>query len=810
MRYSMKRAIAFALSLTMAFALPLTASAENSLITDIYEDDSSVGRIPAEEISEISKSQTNTDTTTQTQPLPGEDWGDILEEDGANKILGIVLDADEIVLEAGPKKKTVEATVLFEGEVSKEQQTGIYNFIQWKWEDPKGEDADRLRISRRDEGKCDLFGLEGCTGYLTAWVDNQAEGTTGRNNGVLDSDEVYVTVPVTVREYATRIKVREGVDGMTFFTKQKVNLNRLVALYDQDNNEITGWKEEIGWTVVGKNAKVDAKGVATLSKAGTVTFHGIGQRGARVELTLTVADAKKSADSKPVTGFEKTDKKALLDFNTVNKKIGDDNKLTDTLTVTPKTKDGAPTTDIIEWSSKKPEIVSVDGYTGDDEVFPIGLKTSTAQITAHKVGKTTVTATSSSGKKFNFTVTVKATLSDVKISCNKKDVYLGQSIQLNVERAPKQNTDKLTWISSDKKAVKVSNGIANVTLKATAGSKYTITAGKKNGKQSDPFTITPKYAYLASDAFVTPVKSLKKQSILKPQNYYQARNTANTAVKEVGVLGENGEALAISAEELLSWTSSKSTVATISASGAAKGVGTGSTKLTVTAPILKKGKLAIAKATVSLAVKQPVTRLQMKQTAVTAVKNAKTGRFSQPTLKVAKFLPKGSSKGVVKWTPDDNTVVSGVTNKGKVTVAGSEANRSTVVVARETNGATAKVTVSLCNATKNVIVSMTNAADLATVTGNSDKTKNLKANVKLFTSNKEKNKGFTVSAQGFDKDNQKSESVISCTPNKKGIVQVVDNEDGTYSIIPVKAGKVTLTFKTASGKSGKCTLNITL
>lgn len=463
MRYSMKRAIAFVLSLTMALALPLTASAENSLITDIYEEDDSVGRVPGvseDYVPSSSGTETRSGTGSKSSPIDekdkddtGVEWNDETIE---ARILGVVLDQDEIEIEAGLDTPTyVQATVIFDGgqKLTEDQKKEIYTYLKWVWE-PAPTTGDKwstgqinvvrqLDENKKPTGECKLTGLNGGKGYLKVWVDNSTSGTAKRRDNIWQDDEAGITVPVTVKEYASNIIANEKAER-TYYVSQKVDLNSLVDLYDQnydptkkDNSKIPNWNEQIGWTAKdATTAKIDAKGVATLKKAGEdVTFYGIGERGARVELKLNV-QAKTAANF--VKKFDATSegaKKPSIDFADFSK----DQKARKELSVKATSTKAGDITDFVTWSVKNPDVVEI---VEQSDLSNDG--TAKATIEAKKVGKTTVTVTSLSGKKLNFSVTVKATLKSLELEVP-KTVYVGQSVELKVTRVPEQNTDKLKW-----------------------------------------------------------------------------------------------------------------------------------------------------------------------------------------------------------------------------------------------------------------------------------------------------------------------------------------------------------------------------
>lgn len=102
-------------------------------------------------------------------------------------------------------------------------------------------------------------------------------------------------------------------------------------------------------------------------------------------------------------------------------------------------------------------------------------------ITAVKVGKATITATSNTGKKTRIKVTVLKAPAAVSVKPSKKTMKVGQTVQLKASLPKKTASWKLTWTSSNKAVATVSSkGIVEAIAPGTA----TITVKTFNGKKA--------------------------------------------------------------------------------------------------------------------------------------------------------------------------------------------------------------------------------------------------------------------------------------------------------------------------------------
>lgn len=250
--------------------------------------------------------------------------------------------------------------------------------------------------------------------------------------------------------------------------------------------------------------------------------------------------------------------------------------------------------------------------------------------------------------------------------------------------------------------------------------------------------------------------------------------------------------------DMLSWSSNKTKVATVNQNGVVTAQAAGTAKITVSA-LNTSGK--VIKRTATIKVTQVVQKIELSKSDVTVNWNNKAKKDYSVSLKVSKQLPKGAKKETILWrvvgvngsSEEEVITKSGirVNDKGKVTLPVSVPNGTVVKVrARAAYGATATATITVCNPTQKIEVA--NKKETISVTA--------KQPFDL-------GKAYTVVAKKGYTDTKMNEKIISFTANN-GNVKVMRTSKG-YVLYGVKAGKSTVTAKTASGKSAKITFTVT-
>lgn len=199
--------------------------------------------------------------------------------------------------------------------------------------------------------------------------------------------------------------------------------------------------------------------------------------------------------------------------------------------------------DFVEsWKSSNTKVVKVSGK-------PDGTCIITAQ---NKVGTAKITITLKSGLTQNLIVKVqKATVATSKITgiTSKVTIEKGKSLQLNPVLSPISSTEKITYVSSDKKVVAVSKK-GKITAKGIGTAKITV----KSGKKKIACTVTvPGIKNVKSSLRINKGKSVT----IKPKKY--------------GI------------SEKITFSSSNTKVATVSSKGKITGKKKGSAVITVRA-----------------------------------------------------------------------------------------------------------------------------------------------------------------------------------------------------------------------------------
>lgn len=217
----------------------------------------------------------------------------------------------------------------------------------------------------------------------------------------------------------------------------------------------------VNWKSSSENiAKVDANGKVTGVSAGKVTISAISKDGkAKAEYNITVKNV--------------VAKKIKLNASKITIKKGTTYKWL-SVSFTPKN----TTEQKITWSTSNKKVATVD---------------SKGRIKGKGIGKATITATSSNGKKDTIKVTVtKNDLKAKKIKLpTKKNMKVGDTLKLSAEFTPINTTNKkVKWKSSNTKIATVnSKGV----VKAKKAGKVTITATTLDGtKKTSKCKITIK------------------------------------------------------------------------------------------------------------------------------------------------------------------------------------------------------------------------------------------------------------------------------------------------------------------------------
>lgn len=847
MRHSMKRAIAFVLSLTMVLSLPMAASASG--VQDLFDVDAQVAGEGSYDSGSATDtgSDTGSDTSTRPPVFKPEEVEKVLPS-----ILKVVLDKTEMELDAGGLSGELRADLIYDKTAVEKEYKDLISLVKFRtyYKGRLATSNEYLKLdwskeeARTGVARCDIHARKQGNVQVFAFFD-------ANNNGKLEPGEcVSEEITVKITELANDNNTKFYKD-LTFYEGQKVDLNALI-----DNANTTSWEAlegKLSWSVsddsvvsgkTTKTATVDAKGVATMKKEGSAKFFAVGKKhNFAVEVTI---DKKANGNTIKSFNADPSSKKQELTIT------GKSAKPEATLKVIAKATTKADATvlnDYVTWTVKNPKNKTIVEVVPETANVP-GKSTAAdtefkATVKGLDVGKATVTATSSTGKKVNFTVTVKAPLESLTIENTDKVLYTGQSVKLNVVKDPAINQDKLTWKvvgAGDGKPVKDvkvnKDGLLTIGKNPSAkdGGDFKVIVSAKGLAENKcgTYEFAVKKLYLKPVADSTKIKDVMPagaaRMVVPQTNTY---SLADADLQKFDIVDDKGakvENPLVSVADLLTWSSSKAKALSVDAKGNAEALTAGKkVKVTASALIVTKIKangdavVASQKTAAKLVdIVMPVTSLTVKKSVLGVTPNT-TGSNPKPkkvTLQVAQQLPKGCTKEFVSWSivGDDlgatirDTKPGNANSKGELTIPAKATNGCITVQAKAENGAT--VTQKVYVTAKTTKVAFTEKENIVALKPN---TAGKKGTISL---GQQGILGCDVQKKATD-TNTLLEPIVSCTVTGKGGAKVELRkdgklvEDGKYVregnevwITPLRAGNVTIKVTTASGKSASYTLTI--
>ena len=495
------------------------------------------------------------------------------------------------------------------------------------------------------------------------------------------------TCKVTVIKKVTSIKINKS-SALVYIGK---TLTLKAAAYPKDaTNTNIKW-----YTSDSKIAKVSQSGVVTPLKPGTVkitakTVDG----GFKKTCTVTVERAATSVklNKTAVTlnnGKSYTLKATISPSDTTNKTLkwytSNDEVVTVSskgvikavgkgeATITVKTSNGKKATCKVTVkqpvTSVKLSATSITVYMGETAKFSASARPTNANdrkltykianekilslksgvITPKKVGKTTITVTTSNGITAKCTVTVKQHVESLKLNKTSVTLVKGKTYTLVPTIAPSNASEKgVTYTSSNEAVATVSSkGV----ITAVKGGTATITVKSKENNKTAKCKVTvnePVTGVTLSKAedtlFVGSKLTLK--ATVAPEDAY------NKAVK---------------------WYTSDKTVATVDSSGKITAVAPGKATITV------KTTDGDFKATCTITVQRKAEKVELNESSIVINKGATF------TL-IEKVLPEDSHNKNVTWKSSDEKIA--VVNNG--TVSGIERGEAVITVTTEDGGFTAE------------------------------------------------------------------------------------------------------------------------
>ena len=264
----------------------------------------------------------------------------------------------------------------------------------------------------------------------------------------------------------------------------------------------------------------------------------------------------------------------------------------------------------LTWVSSQPSVATV---SNDGIVTPVS------------GGTTTITAMANdgSGVKASCNVTVTEPVSSITLSSSTLSLFVGKATQLTATVSPSTATDKsLTWSTSNSSIATVS---AEGVVKAVGEGKATITATAKDGsgiKASCTVTVT------------VPVSTISLSS--NSLALFVGKSSQLTATVSPTT----------ATNQSLTWSTSNTNIATVSADGIVKAVGEGKAIITATA---KDG--SGVKASCNVTVTVPVSSITLSSNSL----SLDVGKTSQLTATVS---PSTATNKSITWSTSNSSVAT--------------------------------------------------------------------------------------------------------------------------------------------------------
>ncbi len=829
-----KKTMVWALAASMLVATPLTASAAG--LRDVYKVEDGWG----ETVGEPDEKDTRTGTVSAT----GSNTGVLNNE---SKILGISLNKTNIKMEMDgsydPAKtvtEKLEVSLIFASGVKKEDQAKITEQLKssFRWETS---DRDIVTVTAKENGQVKDNPNTNVVA-LNAKAGGSATVTVSLDRDYLGEDIHFkAAANVSIKQYADLVEPNPAESTQFIGHTLKIK-DAFIVTPDTANEAIVYDIEEQNPAGVAtlKN------GVLTFKKAGSVKVFAVTEKGDKTPATITVSEGN-PAKSIAFRKRGETDTKKKDDLN-ANK----EDKYELEAVLTPKYPEdethGACNDTVVSWTAKKAGIVDVEKVDGTH-----------ATLTPVKAGSTQITAVTTNGKKGTFTINVKATLTGLQIVTKNTTLWSGQTLQLEVNKQygnAKDNigNDKLKWYIVNKNDVKkfakinATTGLLTIQptvdetkiIEVAVQSAKKIDGGYVQSKEPESIQIGMKQANVAkivvfenneSDPLANagyPGKAVKKTVKIaagKNKTYNVVAYDENNKTTVDGT--EDGTPLAAT----LNWTSAKTKIATVSRVGASAGKvttdkdGKGKSTITVSGATKKGNTYKALKATFTVDVTRPTSTITL-TTKTNAIKAASdvSKRKAQSVSFSAKLDAKTTSKtSAIEWNVEQKDANGNskscvaTIKKGKVSIPKKSDGyapgdqfvvTATLKDADDKSSVTATATVNVVSESYAVVIQDEKLATPAPF--NKNKTVLSIGDSQLIGVMVDigaKNSPNLQKPNYKDLEKGKVAADVALSVNKAGIVQIKDNNNGTYSVYRIKKGAVKITATTSDGKKTTLTVN---
>ncbi len=491
-----KKLMAYLLVGAMVISTPITASATEASIADVYTS--------TDDADKSSGTATLSSTMTGTYK-----YEDILgDEEREAQVIGLTLDKDSLSLEVNGAVDSgrLQARVLYSDydpsneemvlQADEKTKEIIDKYLRWE---VLGNQNQSVGISyyqntdgTEDVSMVNVRAKKGGQVTVRAFIDYNA-------NRKLDAGEFSAEAVVTVKELASKIAF--GTLPNPFYLNHTYNLN------DYINIEPVTAACEVGFSIAPKSDSdadkkafknvtvvINEKGEMTVKKVKektTVLMKAVTENGISAEAVEVTFDPGVKSDNVDIKG------KNVLDFGKL--KDEDENKLNGRSTIltaklTSKKASEDQITDIVEWSVKQGKtpmvklIPVVDKETGrvNDRQIKVEL------LDNNTVGTATVTAKASSGKKKTYKITVNSTPAKVVVS------------DIEAWTGAKPSLTAVLYADDYQE----SNGVVMGTPIPVGKTKVTFAALKGNAKEPDPAAVNVKNIKVNGKGVVTSANLL--------------------------------------------------------------------------------------------------------------------------------------------------------------------------------------------------------------------------------------------------------------------------------------------------------------
>lgn len=854
-----KKMMAYLLVGAMVLSTPMTASATEPSIADVYTDTDDGGGSGT-----LSGSSTGTSTDR---------FNDTLGEDGVQaQVLGLALDKNSLSLEVNGDiaSDKLQARVLFNDYDPKDEEMVlaanaetkevIDKFLRWQvlnnenkvvgltyYDKPDGsKDYSMVNVNAKNGGKV----------TVQAYIDYNG-------NHKLDNGEFHAEATVSVKQLADSIEFVKMPEN--FYLKRKYDLNKYIKV-----NPSTATCD-VSFYVGSADAKkvtISDDGIMTVKKLTkkdtpeSIKLYAVTENNKKTEVDITLHPG---VPAKEV--IISSDNGNILDHGKIKTK--DMTKAT--LTADLKPKASGVVTDDVEWTVKQPKtpVIEINPKSSENDD-----RTLWADIKAVGVGTATVTAKASSGKKSTFKITVNSTPFGIEVTDietwtgakpsltavlyaddykeNSDGSITGTPIQVGKTkvsyRALKGNAKEPDSAATNPKNIKV-NAKGVVT-----SSNLLVDATKQNtpiDADNRTIEVTAKYKDGTNKTLTTKCNVKVKQADIKnitvtDMTYITSEKPDGKLVTFGGKKQDSASASAVSGgkytykafafadeanktpapqyNEAIVWASSSAKVGTIAVDKANESgnygklsvLKGGTTKVTASYVTVneKNGKKSakLNKKTITVKAVQKATSLTLNKNIFTVV----AGTNAKPVaINVKKQLPSGS-KDKITWkvVAGDKNGEMLINDEGKTWKNVKPANAKTtsvkIPVSQYDAGTVVKVGAyadggAVAYAYIYVVDSKTKGVQV--VKGKSKTTKETMTvgqSIKLVPQIKKSDNSFH-DALNYTKENKGYASdPVTYSFNKAGIASI--DKDG--NITAMKPGTTKLTVKTLSGKKATVTITV--